>query len=660
MYFAGVTIFMAAAATDSCIPLGIPPGQCWRDSEHRIDNGNTTVASPADCCRHCENEQRCEVYVAWRDARNASDSDLKCYLYSARDPTKACPGAQPEYHAGCLSKGCLAPVPPPPPPQPPYVPPHPVPPGAKDVLMIAIDDMRPELGCYDCKHMKTPHMDALAADAMVFDNAYVAVAWCSPSRTALLTSRRPDTTRTWSVLPQEYWRDRGGNFTTLPQYFRERGYLTLGIGKIFHPGKASGNNDVAYSWSAEGLPYSSSGLPCPYGGGFSPSDGNLVTASELSDMGGDAMSPSPTGPDDHLAPCGNRTLLRIAAARANGADKRPFFFSVGFHKPHIPWRVPPRYYDRYPLGKIELAAHRSPPVGVPSVAMNNILSGYWSNSFADFNALRSNGTITKTAPADNSTLDPYWSRRARQAYWAALSYTDDNVGTVVAAAKAAGLYDEAVVVLWGDHGYQLGENDQWSKVSNFEQATRIPLMIRVPAGARGAGWGNGRRSSALWEAVDLFPTLTDLAMKQVPPKCPPTLIRSRAVTTCTDGKSAVDVLCGNSTDAKWSSHAISQVPRGAIVNGEPGDVPGEIFMGYTVRTASWRYTAWVRFENSTGVADWSDVVGRELYPEMLGGNCRFDTDTVNEVGDPRNAQAVKSLQALLHSIVQQPQEAGGL
>ena len=112
--------------------------------------------------------------------------------------------------------------------------------------------MRPELGCYGCMHMKTPHLDALASDSLRFDGAYVAVAWCNPSRTALLTSRRPDTSRVWSVVPNENWRADGGNFSTIPQKFKESGYLTLGMGKIFH-----GNTEscLECSWSAESLPY---------------------------------------------------------------------------------------------------------------------------------------------------------------------------------------------------------------------------------------------------------------------------------------------------------------------------------------------------------------------------------------------------------------------
>lgn len=279
--------------------------------------------------------------------------------------------------------------------------------------------------------------------------------------------------------------------------------------------------------------------------------------------------------------------------------------------------------------------------------MNNILPGYLSNHFSDFNALRANGTITNVTPADGTMLDPYWARRARQAYWAAVSFTDDNVGAVVAAAKASGLWEQSVVVLWGDHGYQLGENDQWSKVSDFEQATRIPLLIRAP-GAK----ANGQRTSALWEAVDLLPMVADLAMGDVPPACPATLAASRATDFCTDGKSAASLLAapGNSS---WSRRAFSQVPRGAIVNGEPGDIAGERYMGYTVRVADWRYTEWVEFDPARGVANWTKAAlhGVGLYAEALGRSCRCDTDSHNVASNPAHAAVVEQLSAMLRTIV---------
>ena len=198
--------------------------------------------------------------------------------------------------------------------------------------------------------------------------------WC-PVRVhgqALLTSRRPDTSRTWSVVPSEYWRERGGNFSTLPQYFKERGFLTMGLGKIFHDGAASGDADVAFSWSSESLPYSHAG---------SPADCSPDTVTMSSGGGGEtlstrtAMSPSPVGADDNMPCTANVTLQTIARHRGDGTDRRPFFYAVGFHRPHIPWNVPQAYYDKYPLDAIELAVHRAPPAGVPPVAMNNILSG---------------------------------------------------------------------------------------------------------------------------------------------------------------------------------------------------------------------------------------------------------------------------------------------
>jgi arylsulfatase A-like enzyme len=194
----------------------------------------------------------------------------------------------------------------------------------------------------------------------------------------------------------------------------------------------------------------------------------------------------------------------------------------------------------------------------------------------------------------------------------------------------------------------LGENDQWSKVSNFEQSVRIPLFIRVHGAA-----GSGRHTSALWEAVDLLPTLTDLAMQFTVPTCPRELLPSRATMLCTDGKSAAPLL--DDPDARAGSaseRAFSQVPRGALVQGEPGDVAGERYMGYSLRVASWRYTEWIGFNATRGVANWSaGLVGRELYAEALGPSCRFDTDTHNVADDPAHSALIANLSRLLRTIV---------
>eukprot|EP00038_Savillea_parva_P014672 m.216940 g.216940 ORF g.216940 m.216940 type:complete len:251 (-) comp28705_c0_seq1:664-1416(-) len=224
-------------ASLNCTGHTLPPGMCWSNAPARISTapGTTTQA----CCATCSTTPTCQTWVYWTQI-NAGHNSTQCTLFRNAAPAKPC-GDHAVFVVGSL---------PPPPPSPPPPPPPPAPPGAKDVLLIAVDDMRPELQgrAYGCTHMKTPNFDAFAADAVVFDHAYVAVAWCSPSRTALLTSRRPDTSRTWSVVPSEYWRERGGNFTTLPQVFKEHGYLTAGIGKIFHPGPVSRTRLFRWSW----------------------------------------------------------------------------------------------------------------------------------------------------------------------------------------------------------------------------------------------------------------------------------------------------------------------------------------------------------------------------------------------------------------------------
>ena len=192
-----------------------------------------------------------------------------------------------------------------------------------DVLMIAIDDMRNEQGCYGCEYMKTPAMDALAAKSMVMERMYTGIALCSPSRTTLLTSRRPDTSRVWLISGTEYWRVSGGNFTTLPQYFKGAGYLSLGTGKIFHPGAPSGGDDAKYSWSQECLPYKDQfGNPHQTAGagghGYSgPAMQKFVNVTD--DEMGEGL----------LATNGVRLLNLVKERRASG-DATPFFVAVGF------------------------------------------------------------------------------------------------------------------------------------------------------------------------------------------------------------------------------------------------------------------------------------------------------------------------------------------
>ena len=573
----------------------------------------------------------------------------------------------------------------------------------KDVIMIAVDDMRPELNCYGCEYMKTPNMNALAAESVTFDRMYTGLALCAPSRTIFLTTRRPDTSRVWTISPKQYWRVSGGNFTTLPQTFKERGYLTIGTGKIFHPGGPSNNSDAEYSWSHEALDMTIDGEPCPkltcYINTFPE-----ITEHNDSIYTSPAVHPQNCTPDasgegllaNHMV-----SMLELIASKRKGGDKRPFFFAAGFHRPHIPWHAPQEFYDLYDLD-MPLAPHPSPPTtsegeNCPnSLALNNnwvgkgfnytfgnasfpIGQGYWTRSFKDIDAV----AITKYMPQDGTGPPKIAQQKVRQAYRAALSFTDRNIGVMLDAAKAKGLYANAIVVLWADHGYQLGDNGQWGKHTDFEHATHIPFLVRLPPTSFPTFKG-GTRSSAFLENVDLFPTLVELATDGPNvPLCPVDANKTRSIKLCTEGVSFVPLLMDLKTP--WKSASFSQYhrlqwsgapdpPVGASQGGEEEEIRGgeqlafdrvlasasatggpsaKNAMGYSIRTTGWRYTLWVPIDfTEAGYPSsmkWdSDRVQAELYEHADETKlCSWDFEHVNLAGDAAHAQIEATLRKQL-------------
>eukprot|EP01006_Ploeotia_vitrea_P066210 TRINITY_DN94530_c0_g1_i1.p1 TRINITY_DN94530_c0_g1~~TRINITY_DN94530_c0_g1_i1.p1 ORF type:complete len:521 (+),score=67.26 TRINITY_DN94530_c0_g1_i1:45-1607(+) len=486
-----------------------------------------------------------------------------------------------------------------------------------NVLMIAIDDLRPELGCYGCNHMVTPHMDTLAKESLVFERAYVSIALCSPSRTALLTSRRPDTSRVWEISPAEYWRKCGGNFTTLPQYFKEKGYLSLGMGKVFHPGAPSGNDDVKYSWSPECLPYVQS-LPNPPHGGGHPVMHAFDNPAE--DMG-----------ERKLANLAVNYIKQLRHNRTTGVDDRPFFLAVGFHKPHVPWFAPKTFFDMYPLDKVHLAPNLDVPAYVPPIAMQSVLEG-WTHKYTDLQF-----SLGHNYPTDNVTCPIHTAKKMRQAYYASTTFTDSNIGVVLKALRDYGFENNTVISLWGDHGYQLGDNNEWAKQDCFEHATRIPWMMKLPRHhPKFANFTPGRTSTFI-EEVDLFPTLTELVLDDELPRCSLNVNTSRKTEICTEGFSFAPVLLNHT--ATFKDAAFSQYER-----------KDERVMGYSIRDNRNRYNEWVAFDNKTGTPDWSKQYGRELYihKNPVPGPCQWDYEHVNVVDFPEHAALVKRLQKRLH------------
>eukprot|EP00756_Hemistasia_phaeocysticola_P050454 Hpha_TRINITY_DN2528_c0_g1::TRINITY_DN2528_c0_g1_i1::g.1407::m.1407/K01136/IDS; iduronate 2-sulfatase len=501
----------------------------------------------------------------------------------------------------------------------------------KNVLMIAIDDQRPEMGCYGAQHMHTPNYDRIAERSMVFDRAYVQVALCSPSRTSLLTSRRADTSRVWDISKDQYWRKCGGNFTTLPQTFKQHGFVTVGMGKVFHPGGPSGNQDSKYSWSEEAL-IGPRGKDAPGKGGL---------------YEGWTQATGPHNGTDETHPCfwkydteddtmvADGMLAQHAAKTLTNLSHRatPFFLAVGFHKPHVPWYAPAKYWDLYREDSITLAPHTLAPANVPEVAMQTVIQTWGGGEYSDISTVVKNEhPFDKSFPLGNSTLPAWKALQMRHAYWAATSFTDANIGKVLDALDASPAVNNTVIALWGDHGYQLGDNNMWAKQSNFEQATRVPFMIHVPGKAPG-------RTSALVEVIDLFPTLVSIMGLSAVPECPSGLKDSRNTMYCTEGRSLEPLL--DQPDAAWGHLAFSQFER-----------ENDSVMGYTVRTNTHRYTEWIQFNASTGMGDWSKQVARELYshsahPVQSGTPESWAMETRNVAEDPANAELVQELSTKL-------------
>ncbi|XP_074650665.1 iduronate 2-sulfatase-like isoform X2 [Tubulanus polymorphus] len=477
-----------------------------------------------------------------------------------------------------------------------------------NVLFIAVDDLRPTLGCYGHHKILTPNIDRLASKSVLFNQTFVQQSLCGPSRTSLLTSRRPDTTHLYDFY--SYWRKTVGNFTTLPQHFKENGYYTVSIGKIFHHGKCSGKyQDYPYSWSE--IPYIPSTMKykmkkvCtgPHGEKFM----NIVCPVDV------ATQPQQTLPDIQ----NYKQAIKFFERRHETKDQRPFFLGVGFYKPHIPLKYPKEFL----------------------VAWNPWTDLRMRDDVKQLNISFPYGPVPK-----------FYQRLMRQSYYAATSYMDYCVGKVLSALERHGLSDNTIVVFFGDHGWSLGEHGEWSKYSNFEVAVRVPLLISVPGlttpvnllkssrdiskpgihnfefkEEKSTGkfvarkiWNKSRKfgfktSNKLVELVDLFPTLAELANLTVPPLC-----RLDSVKTifCTEGSSLVPLLSGKGNILRWKNATFSQYPRPSDLPVENSDKPrlDEItIMGYSMRTVKYRFTEWVSFNHSTFTGNWSKIHAQELY-----------------------------------------------
>ncbi|XP_010192656.1 PREDICTED: iduronate 2-sulfatase [Mesitornis unicolor] len=492
-----------------------------------------------------------------------------------------------------------------------------------NVLFIVVDDLRPVLGCYGDKLVKSPNIDQLASRSIVFSNAYAQQAVCAPSRVSFLTGRRPDTTRLYDFY--SYWRVHAGNYSTLPQYFKENNYMTLSVGKVFHPGVSSNySDDYPYSWSIP--PFHPSTEKYENDKTCRGKDGrlyaNLVCPVDVTEM------PGSTLPDIQS------TEEAIRLLNVMKTNKQKFFLAVGYHKPHIPLRYPQEFLKLYPLENITLAPDPWVPEKLPSVAYN---------PWTDIRQRDDVKALNVSFPY--GPLPDEFQRQIRQSYYAAVSYLDVQVGLLLNALDDVGFSNSTIVVFTADHGWSLGEHGEWAKYSNFDVATRVPLMFYVPGMttssvsqgervfpyldpfSRTSGFIPQGQSKKVVELVSLFATLADLAGLQVPPLCPET---SFHVALCTEGPSIVPYFDASEEKVEEEKYgcddtyrcfneelvAFSQYPRPADApqwNSDKPKLKDIRIMGYSMRTSDYRYTAWVGFNPNNFSADFEDVHAGELY-----------------------------------------------
>lgn len=460
--------------------------------------------------------------------------------------------------------------------------------GAKpNILFIAVDDLKPMLNCFGETHMKTPNIDRLAKMGTVFMNNYCQQAVCAPTRASLLTGQRPDYTRVWDLKTQI--RDVNPGILTLPQYLKQNGYVTTGIGKVFDSRSVDkGSDQVSWSISydkVEAKDYAQ-GLGRPLNSHYrSPGAINIIEnvaneakakgyqGKELDDFLTHNRGPaveSADVPDDAYTD-GAVAKKAIATLAQLAQSKQPFFYAVGFIKPHLPFVSPRKYWDLYDREKIKISDIQHLSKGAPEFASQ--ASGELVNNY-----LQSNGEPFKPG----FTAQPEAIQKELiHGYYAAVSFMDAQVGKLLDELKAQGLDKNTIIVLWGDHGWHLGDHGVWCKHSNYEQATRAPLIIAAPQ------YQGNQQAKGLSEFVDVFPTLTELVGLKTPVDLA--------------GKSLVPILKNPKAEVK--AYTQSQYPRN-----------GDKIMGYTIRTKRYRYVAWYEEKfRSNKISGATKPVAVELY-----------------------------------------------
>lgn len=442
-----------------------------------------------------------------------------------------------------------------------------------NVLFIAVDDMNNDLGCYGAK-IQSPNIDKLAKAGVKFDRAYCQFPLCSPSRSSLMTGLRPDTTRVFDLA--YHFRTGLPETLTLSQLFMKNEYYVARVGKIYHygnPGDIGTNSlDDKASWQER---------VNPAGRDRTALEKDIINYSKTGLGASMSFLADKTGaPEEHTDGKVATETIRLLEEHKD----KPFFIACGFYKPHCPYIAPQKFFEPYPLDTMKLPDITDAKSKYPAPALAS--TGPW--------------------PYQGVTVDQ--ARECKQAYYAAISFVDSQIGRVLDSLDRLGLRENTIVVFWSDHGYHLGEHGLWHKQSCFEESARVPMIISTP-GMKTAGTVCARTV----ELLDLYPTLADLAGLSAPKNL--------------EGVSLKPLLDNPATE--WKRPAYTQVQRG----GGPG---------HSVRTEKWRYTEWAFGEKG------AELYNHETDPQEL----------TNLATDPAHAPIVSEMKALLKQIHPAPVVGG--
>lgn len=418
---------------------------------------------------------------------------------------------------------------------------------SKNVLLLCVDDLRTVMGCYGGV-AKTPNMDRFAESAAVFTRHYNQWPVCGPSRASMLGGLRPDSTGIYEIGDSWQISKRPDTHPTLPLTFKNNGYTCLSYGKTYH-GKGIGKG---YGWSAE--PWKLN-WDCYVDFNYKEGKegkGKYRPAYEIYD-----------GPDSRHNDC--QTADKVIQALEENKD-RPFFIAGGFYKPHLPFVAPQKYWDLY--SEEEIAAIN--PAGIPEGAGEYMYNWTEIDSYGDSEGNLFSGD---NGVGEKETLNMI------HAYYACVSFIDAQLGRIFQTLEKTGLAENTAVVIWGDHGFHLGDHGRWAKHTQFEQAMRCPLMVRLPGHHKTTG-----ETQAIAESVDIYPTLCEFAGIELP--------------EFVEGQSLVPVIEGRGEGKAAAFSQIRPVNRKKVESQ---------VMAYSVRTKDFRYVEW------RNMNDVSEVVWRELY-----------------------------------------------